>query len=59
MKNVKGLSWGAAAVGNAIWSGPKLCDILNQMGVKSNETHHVHVCVGYYTFFDNLILIYF
>lgn len=43
VKSVKGLSWGMAAVGNAVWSGPKLCDILKEMGIESNETQHVHV----------------
>lgn len=45
VKPVKGLSWGAAAVGNAVWSGPKLCDILKNMGVESDELRHVHVSV--------------
>lgn len=39
-----GFLHGAAAVGNAIWSGPKLHDILKEMGVESNEHYHVHVC---------------
>lgn len=43
VKAVKGLSWGPAAVGNATWSGPRLCDILKEMGVESDETRHVHV----------------
>lgn len=43
VKPVKGLSWGAAAVGNAIWSGPKLCDILKQLNIESDENRHVHV----------------
>lgn len=43
VKAVKGLSWGPAAVGNAIWSGPKLCDILKGMGIESDEHRHVHV----------------
>lgn len=43
VKPVRGLHWGAAAVGNAVWSGPKLCDILHDMGVKSDDTRHVHV----------------
>lgn len=43
VKPVKGLSWGSAAVGNAIWSGPKLCDVLREMGVESDENLHVQV----------------
>lgn len=45
VKPVKGLSWGAAAVGNAVWSGPKLCDILKEMGIESDDTRHVHVSI--------------
>lgn len=45
VKPVKGLSWGMAAVGNAVWSGPRLCDILKAMGIESNEKQHVHVSV--------------
>lgn len=43
VKAVKGLSWSSAAVGNATWSGAKLCDILKEMGVESDENLHVHV----------------
>lgn len=43
VKMVKGLSWGTAAVGNAVWSGPKLCDILRGLGIESDERRHVHV----------------
>lgn len=45
VKPVKGLSWGQAAVGNAIWSGPKLRDILKEIGIESDEKRHVHVRV--------------
>lgn len=45
VKEVKGLTWGSAAVGNALWSGPKLCDILAEMDIKSDENKHVHVNV--------------
>lgn len=44
-KPVKGLSWGPAAVGNARWSGPRLCDILKEMGIQSDEKRHVHVSI--------------
>lgn len=43
VKAVKGLSWSSAAVGNAIWSGPRLCDVLRAMDVESDEKRHVHV----------------
>lgn len=45
VKPVKGLSWGSAAVGNARWSGPRLCDILKAMGIESDEKRHVHVSI--------------
>ncbi|XP_068153381.1 sulfite oxidase, mitochondrial [Drosophila tropicalis] len=40
-KPVKGLSWGAGAVGNAKWSGARLCDLLQAQGVPPNEKNHV------------------
>lgn len=43
VKPVKGLSWGPAAVGNAVWSGARLCDVLKAMGIESDEKRHVHV----------------
>lgn len=46
VKPVKGLSWGTAAVGNAVWSGAKLCDILKEMGIESNEKLHVQVRIS-------------
>lgn len=48
VKAVKGLSWGTAAVGNAIWSGPKLCEILKDLGIESDEKRHVHVITVFY-----------
>ncbi|SPP86593.1 probable sulfite oxidase, mitochondrial [Drosophila guanche] len=41
IKAVKGLSWGAGAVGNAKWSGARLCDLLREQGVQPNESMHV------------------
>ncbi|XP_062139581.1 sulfite oxidase, mitochondrial [Drosophila sulfurigaster albostrigata] len=41
VKPVKGLSWGAGAVGNAKWSGARLCDVLRQLGVQPHEQLHV------------------
>lgn len=43
IKAVKGLSWGAAAVGNAVWSGARLSDVLKKLGVESDEKRHVQV----------------
>jgi sulfite oxidase len=41
VKQVRGLDWGMAAVGNAEWSGVRLADVLRDMGVKSDEVSHV------------------
>ncbi|KAH8289342.1 hypothetical protein KR054_004032 [Drosophila jambulina] len=41
VKAVKGLSWGAGAVGNAKWSGARLCDVLREQGVQPDESKHV------------------
>lgn len=48
VKAVKGLSWGNSAVGNAIWSGPKLCEILKELGVESDDKRHVHVSLVFW-----------
>ena len=31
-KPLKGLSWSVGAVGNATWSGARLCDVLQELG---------------------------
>lgn len=43
VRPVRGLHWGQCAVGNAVWSGPKLSDVLREMGVESDDRKHVHV----------------
>lgn len=48
IKEVKGLSWGPAAVGNAVFAGVRLCDFLKEMGVSSAEEGHV-ILEGYDT----------
>lgn len=40
-KPLKGLSWGIGAVGNAVWTGAKLCDILNDLGINEDDYDHV------------------
>lgn len=45
LKEVKGLSWDVGAIGNAVWSGPKLRDILLWAGVdpeSASDLMHVH-----------------
>ncbi|XP_035901193.1 sulfite oxidase isoform X1 [Anopheles stephensi] len=42
VKPIKGLPWGASAVGNARWTGARLCDVLRDMGVRpGDEEGHV------------------
>uniref|UniRef100_A0A182IKS0 sulfite oxidase n=1 Tax=Anopheles atroparvus TaxID=41427 RepID=A0A182IKS0_ANOAO len=42
IKPIKGLPWGPSAVGNAQWSGARLCDVLRDMGVREgDEDGHV------------------
>lgn len=48
VKEVRGLNWGAAACGNAVWTGIRLSDFLAKMGVKSDECSHV-IFEGYDT----------
>jgi sulfite oxidase len=50
---VKGLSWGPAAIGNATWSGARLCDVLKAAGLEDNHpgVEHVqvlHFCVCFF-----------
>ncbi|CAH1399408.1 unnamed protein product [Nezara viridula] len=42
IKPVKGLEWGPAVIGNAVWSGVRLSDLLTDLGVTENgEGKHV------------------
>ncbi|OQR67496.1 putative sulfite oxidase [Tropilaelaps mercedesae] len=43
IKKVKGLDWGAAAIGNATWSGARLTDVLVYLGVHLNDPRVKHV----------------
>lgn len=43
VKPLRGLSWGVAAVGNATWSGARLCDVLRDLGVNEENYNHVHL----------------
>ncbi|KAK7497145.1 hypothetical protein BaRGS_00011675 [Batillaria attramentaria] len=43
IKPVKGLNWGAAAIGNAEWSGVRLSDLLKQCGVNLDTTTKKHL----------------
>ena len=41
-RQVNGLPWGSAAVGTATWSGVRLCQLLQQLGVEpGQEAKHV------------------
>lgn len=43
VKEVKGLYWGAAAIGNANWSGALLCDVLKSHNIDLNDPKVKHV----------------
>lgn len=43
VKEVKGLNWGSAAIGNAEWSGALLYDVLKYAGVDFNDPKIQHV----------------
>ena len=45
VKPVKGLSWGPAAIGNATWSGARLCDVLKAAGMEDDHPGVEHVQV--------------
>ncbi|XP_033324894.2 sulfite oxidase [Megalopta genalis] len=40
-KPLKGLSWSVGAVGNATWTGAKLCDVLKDMKINEDDYNHV------------------
>lgn len=46
VKMVKGLSWNAAAIGNATWSGVKLRDVLKDVGINEDSEGYIHVQVN-------------
>ena len=40
------MDWGGAAISNATWTGPKLCDVLEHLGWSEEKYPNVrHVCV--------------
>ena len=43
---MKGLSWGAAAIGNATWSGARLTDVLKAAGLKDDQPGIEHIQVS-------------
>lgn len=43
VKEIKGLGWGQAAIGNATWSGARLRDVLKDMGITEETTKAQHV----------------
>ncbi|KAG8197175.1 hypothetical protein JTE90_011333 [Oedothorax gibbosus] len=43
VKEVKGLSWGTAAISNAEWGGASLCDVLKFAGVDFNDPKIQHI----------------
>ena len=42
---MKGLYWGAAAIGTAEWKGVRLRDVMETMGITENSKNvkHIHV----------------
>lgn len=42
-KPLKGLSWSVGAVGNATWSGARLCDVLKDLNIDEEKYNHVQV----------------
>ncbi|KAF8941667.1 hypothetical protein BGZ58_000003 [Dissophora ornata] len=40
VKEVKGVIWKAGTISNAVWSGPRLCDILRSTASVPEDLHH-------------------
>ena len=53
-KSLKGLSWSVGAVGNATWSGAKLCDVLKDLGIDEEKYNHVQVFSNEFTYLSIL-----
>lgn len=45
VKKVKGLDWGPCAIGNAVWSGARLVDVLDHFGYDTRDARVQHVCL--------------
>lgn len=43
VKKLRGLSWDVSAVGNATWTGARLCDVLKDLGIKEEAFSHIQV----------------
>ncbi|EZA47687.1 putative sulfite oxidase, mitochondrial [Ooceraea biroi] len=41
IKKLKGINWSVGAVGNATWTGARLCDVLKDLGINEDEFEHV------------------
>ncbi|KYM81913.1 putative sulfite oxidase, mitochondrial [Atta colombica] len=41
VKQLKGINWNVGAVGNATWTGVRLCDVLKDLGVNEDAFNHV------------------
>eukprot|EP00441_Pelagodinium_beii_P004767 CAMPEP_0197703292 /NCGR_PEP_ID=MMETSP1338-20131121/125363_1 /TAXON_ID=43686 ORGANISM="Pelagodinium beii, Strain RCC1491" /NCGR_SAMPLE_ID=MMETSP1338 /ASSEMBLY_ACC=CAM_ASM_000754 /LENGTH=525 /DNA_ID=CAMNT_0043287185 /DNA_START=47 /DNA_END=1624 /DNA_ORIENTATION=+ len=39
-KKTVGFNWGCAAVGNSVWTGIRLCDLLNSLGITKPSKEH-------------------
>lgn len=42
-RQLRGLSWGVGAVGNATWTGTRLCDVLKDLGINEDNYNHIQV----------------
>lgn len=43
VKKLKGINWNVGAVGNATWTGVRLCDVLKDLGIDEDAYNHVQV----------------
>ncbi|XP_071633165.1 sulfite oxidase, mitochondrial isoform X2 [Temnothorax longispinosus] len=41
VKTLKGINWNVGAVGNATWTGARLCDVLKDLGINEDAFNHV------------------
>lgn len=56
---MKGINWNIGAVGNATWSGARLCDVLRDLGINEDAFNHVQVSFSkkvIYNIFTNIVI---
>ena len=49
----QGFDWGAGALGNSVWTGLRLCDLLAHLGI--TRPSREHRCSGFFGFLERCL----